>query len=172
MSVNKASRHLFLILMVSLAGCGFHLRGGETSDGAGQVLYLEKAGSTRVGSRLSDAIRLTGAQLTRNMIDAKGVIRILKETDERRTISLNLGGRGNLFDLYTRVRYEVTTPQGEIIIPPQEVEVKREYFNNQLSPIGQGEEESLLRSEMERELAETLVRRVLIEMSRSPGGKS
>ncbi|AAU92548.1 MULTISPECIES: LPS-assembly lipoprotein LptE [Methylococcus] len=172
MSVEKTCRYLSLFLVASLTGCGFHLRGSETSDGAGQVLFLEKAGSTRVGSRLPDAIRLTGAQLTRNMVDAKGVIRILKETDERRTMSLNLGGRGNLFDLYTRVRYEVTTPQGEIIIPPQEVEVKREYFNNQLSPIGQGEEESLLRSEMERELAETLVRRVLIEMSRNPGGKS
>ncbi|MDF9391611.1 MULTISPECIES: LPS assembly lipoprotein LptE [Methylococcus] len=172
MSVSKAFRALSLLFMASLAGCGFHLRGGETSDGAGQILYLEKAGSTRVGSRLPDAIRLTGAQLARTMLDAKGVIRILKETDERRTMSLNLGGRGNLFDLYTRVRYEVTTPQGEIIIPPQEVEVKREYFNNQLSPIGQGEEESLLRSEMERELAETLVRRVLIEMGRNPGGKS
>jgi LPS-assembly lipoprotein len=171
--VNKTYRHLSLLIGTALlAGCGFHLRGSQTSDGTGQQLFVERPGATRVGTRIPEIVRLTGAELSRNMVDAKGVIRILKETDERRTMSLNLGGRGNLFDLYTRVRYEVTTPQGEIIIPPQEVEVKREYFNNQLSPIGQGEEESLLRSEMEREVAETLVRRVLIEMSRNPGGKS
>ncbi|MEW6038969.1 MAG: LPS assembly lipoprotein LptE [Pseudomonadota bacterium] len=171
--MNKTYRHLSLLIGTALlAGCGFHLRGSQTSDGTGQQLFVERPGATRVGTRIPEIVRLTGAELSRNMVDAKGVIRILKETDERRTMSLNLGGRGNLFDLYTRVRYEVTTPQGEIIIPPQEVEVKREYFNNQLSPIGQGEEESLLRSEMEREVAETLVRRVLIEMSRNPGGKS
>lgn len=114
----------------------------------------------------------SGAQLVRSPKDANGVIRILKETDERRTMSLNLGGRGNLFDLYTRVRYEVSSPTGEIIIPPQEVEVMREYFNNQLQPIGQGEEELLLRSEMEEEVARSLIRRVLIEMSRKSGDKS
>lgn len=171
--MNKTPRYLFLILAaVLLSGCGFRLRGIETADGVGQQLFIEKPGATRVGAQIPEVVRLTGAEISRNMAEAKGVIRILREIDERRIMSLNLGGRGNLFDLYTRVRYEVTTPQGEIIIPPEELVVKREYFNNQLSPIGQGEEEALLRTEMEREVAETLVRRVLIKMSRNPGGQS
>ncbi|MDD2767195.1 MAG: hypothetical protein PHT19_00585 [Methylococcus sp.] len=171
--MNKVSRHLpWVLAAVQLAGCGFHLRGSETSDGVGQKLYIESPRSTQVGSLIPEAIAQTGALVVRKPAEAKGVIRILKETDERRTMSLNLGGRGNLFDLYTRVRYEVTSPTGEIIIPPQDVEVMREYFNNQLQPIGQGEEELLLRSEMEREVAESLIRRVLIELSRNSGDKS
>lgn len=171
--MKKALRFIFSFFAVAqLAGCGFHMRGSQTSDGVGQKFYIESPGSTHVGSVMQGEVLQSGAQLVRSPKDANGVIRILKETDERRTMSLNLGGRGNLFDLYTRVRYEVSSPTGEIIIPPQEVEVMREYFNNQLQPIGQGEEELLLRSEMEEEVARSLIRRVLIEMSRKSGDKS
>lgn len=172
MEISNRRTGILLVLVFLLTGCGFHLRGTQPGDGVSQRLYIESPGATRVGMRIRDIAALTGTTLTRKPNEASAIIHILKEKDERRIMSLNLGGRGNLFDLSTRVLYELRAPNGEVILPAQELEVQREYFNNQLSPIGQGEEESQLRSEMEREAAESLIRRVLIELRRSPEKKS
>ncbi len=63
-----------------------------------------------------------------------------------------------------RVLYEVQNPKGDILIPEKELLVRREYFNTQGSPLGQGLEEAQMRTEMEKEAAQTLLRQVVFSL--------
>jgi LPS-assembly lipoprotein len=51
-----------------------------------------------------------------------------------------------------------------VLIPEQELDIRREYFNTQSSPLGQVSEEALMRTEMEREAAQTLLRRTIFSL--------
>lgn len=156
---------VFLMLGCLVSACDFRLRGGGAADGSGKRLYVDYAMIGVINQAMPQAVTTTGAIFAKVMADASGVIHILQQRDERRITSLNRGGRGNLFNLYTRVVYEVKTPKGELIAPPQEVLVVREYYNDQLSPIGQGEEESQFRLEMHREAANIIVRQTLFRLN-------
>jgi LPS-assembly lipoprotein len=63
--------------------------------------------------------------------------------------------------LVFRLEYEVATPGGEILLPRQEIEIRRDYFNDQSSPLGQMAEEGLIRQEMQKEAAQLLLRRIV-----------
>ena len=75
-----------------------------------------------------------------------------------------------MFDLRLLVIYEVQNPKGEILVPEKELEIRREYFNTQGSPLGQGLEETQLRAEMEKEASQTLLRQVVFSL-RDKAGK-
>jgi outer membrane lipopolysaccharide assembly protein LptE/RlpB len=77
-----------------------------------------------------------------------------------------------MFDLTFRVIYEVQNPKGDILIPEKELMVRREYFNTQGSPLGQGLEEVQIRSEMEMEAAQTLLRQVVFTLRDKPAHPS
>jgi outer membrane lipopolysaccharide assembly protein LptE/RlpB len=50
--------------------------------------------------------------------------------------------------------------------------VRREYFNTQGSPLGQGLEEVQIRGEMEMEAAQTLLRQVVFTLRDKPANPS
>jgi LPS-assembly lipoprotein len=156
---------MLLLLGWLVAACDFRLRGGGAADGSGKQLFVDYAKIGVINQAMPQAITSSGAAFSKTMVDASAVIHVLQQRDERRITSLNRGGRGNLFNLYTRVVYEIKTPKGELIAPPQEVLVVREYYNDQLSPIGQGEEEAQFRLEMHREVASIIVRQTLFRLN-------
>jgi LPS-assembly lipoprotein len=47
------------------------------------------------------------------------------------------------------------------LLPRQEIEIRRDYFNDQSSPLGQMAEEGLIRQEMQKEAAQLLLRRIV-----------
>ncbi|CAL1241479.1 LPS assembly lipoprotein LptE [Candidatus Methylocalor cossyra] len=154
------------LMALALAGCGFHLRGSLPGPAETKTLYL--TGISRQSSlyaNLAQVLSYSGGTLALQPAQAGAIIHVTEASHTRRPITLSRQGQANTFDLTFRLRYEVQTPKGEVLIPPQEMEVRRDYFNNQVSPLGQGEEEAMLRLEMEKEAAETLLRRVVYTLN-------
>jgi LPS-assembly lipoprotein len=58
------------------------------------------------------------------------------------------------------------------LLPRQEIETKRDYFNDQTLPLGQAEEEGLIRQELEKEAAQALLRRAVFALSKAPEKKT
>jgi LPS-assembly lipoprotein len=104
--------------------------------------------------------------------EASAIINVTMVRHLRRPITLSAVGRANMFDLTFRVIYEVQGPKGNILIPEKELMVRREYFNTQDSPLGQGLEEVQIRSEMEMEAAQTLLRQVVFTLRDKPANPS
>jgi LPS-assembly lipoprotein len=58
------------------------------------------------------------------------------------------------------------------LLPRQEIELKRDYFNDQTSPLSQTFEEVQIQQEMQREAAQLLFRRVTYGLSHLPAKTS
>lgn len=161
------------LVAAALAGCGFHLRGEIPADAKAANLYIKGLGPGKSFYQdLAQTLSFAGGQVVSTPAQAGAVIQILRANHIRRPITLSRQGLANTFDLTFRVRYNVTTPSGEILLPDQELEIRRDYFNTQISPLGQGEEEAQMRVEMEQEAAQTLLRRVVFVLNKKESGKT
>ncbi|MGX2041018.1 LPS-assembly lipoprotein LptE [Methylocaldum sp. MU1018] len=164
---------ILAIAAAMLSACGFHLRGALPSTMAAKTLYLDgMSGSELFYQEFSQILSHSGGSLAAAPSQAGAIIHIVRAKQESRSIGLSKQGRTNLYDLIYRVVYEVTTPQGEILMPRQEIEMKREYFNDQSSPLSQTQEEYQIMEEMKKEAAQLIFRRIAYGLSRQPEKKS
>lgn len=144
-----------------LSGCGYHLRGQVDLPDRAKVVYLEGLDRGQPFSQqLTELLGFAGGRITDDRNQAGSVLHVRRAMHERRQISLSRAGKANAFDMIYRIEYEVATPKGEILLAPQELEISRQYFVDQQFPLGQGEQESQLRVELEQEAAQTLLLRL------------
>ena len=162
-------RIIILGYLSLLPACGFHLRGdipGTTQEKTLMVTGIAKGNSFYADFKQS--LAAGGGILATKPDEASAIVNVVQARHLRRPITLSSVGRANMFDLTFRVIYEVQTPKGDILIPEKELLVRREYFNTQSSPLGQGLEEVQIRSEMEKEAAQTLLRQVVFTLRDKP----
>ncbi len=148
-----------LILLLSLSGCGFHLRGAVELPPDKKVIALQGIDLNRPFARdLQLFLDLVEGRLVSNPRNAGSVIVIHDIREGRRVVSLDQNGKAIEFELTFRVQYDIRTPEGEILSPLRTLNVRRIYLNTQLQVIGKSEEASVIRREMRREAARTLLR--------------
>lgn len=175
MSIPASPLLLAAVLIAAslLAGCGFHLRGELPGTLESKTFYV--SGLPQNDAFYGDFSRVvsySGGRITQKPNEAAAVISVFRAFHERRPITLSRQGRANMFELTFRVLYQIQNPKGDVLIPQQEMIVRRDYFNNQVSPLGQGEEEAQMRQEMEKEAAQTLLRRVVFSLRNQPVAKT
>lgn len=152
-----------LAACLALSGCGFHLRGSEGDTSFAQKLYVEgpgTAGGAFIGV-FGTALTGVGGNIVASPAASTGVVYLYRASYLRQPITLNRTGRATAFDLSYRIVYEVRSPKGEVLLPRKEFEIKRDYFNDQTLPLAQLAEEGQIREELEREAAQSLLRRVV-----------
>lgn len=160
-------------LMFMLTGCGFHLRGDVDLPQVAKTIYLEGADPSQPFSQeFTELYSFAGGYVSPDRGAAGAIVRIVRTASERRQISLSKGGKANAFDLIYRIEYEVTTPSGEVLVPKREIEISREYFNDQRFPLGQGEQEQQMRNEMQQEAAQRLLRQLRFAVKSGAVGKT
>jgi LPS-assembly lipoprotein len=159
--VRFSKRAMLALIVLTLCGCGFHLRGQVELPERAKVVYLEGVDRGQPFSQqLTELLGFAGGRVTNDRNEAGSVLHVLRSLQERRQISLSRAGKANAFDLIYRIDYEAVTPKGEVLIPRQELEITRQYFVDLRFALGQGEQESQLRTEMEQEAAQALLLRL------------
>jgi len=158
-----------LVLIGLLAACGFHPRGGLPDQVKDKTIAMTGIGpNVNLYNLFVQRLKIAGGKFTNKSADSAAVVNILKQRHIRRPITLSAVGRANMFDLNYLVVYEVHDNKGHIISKAKELVVRREYFNTQASPLGQGIEEQTYRSEMEGEAATILLRQVILAVENPP----
>ncbi len=152
---------MILWLIVGLAGCGFHLRGVVELPPEKRVIALYGLPLTHpLASELRQLLALSQGELVTDPKAAASVLVISDIQEARRVLSLDQNGKAVEFELILRLRFEARTPAGKVLIPPEPIAIHRVYLNPQLDVIGKAVEESVIRAEMQREAAQTLLRRL------------
>ena len=152
-----------------LVACGFHPRGGLPDNVKDKKIAMTGIGpNVNLYNLFVQRLKIAGGKFTNTSGNAVAVVNILKQRHIRRPITLSAVGRANMFDLNYLVVYEVHDNKGHIISKANELMVRREYFNTQASPLGQGIEEQTYRAEMEGEAATILLRQVLLAIEKAP----
>jgi len=151
-------------LLVTLAGCGFRLRG--TAEVPFQTLYLPNADS---GIAL-DLRRYVQAGTRARVVDdpkqAEAVLAFTDENREKNILSLTGAGRVSEFQLKYRVGFRVHDGKGGDYVPLTSISLTRDITFSDTDVLAKEAEEQLLFRDMQSDMVQQIMRR--LAASRKP----
>ncbi len=147
---------------LSLAGCGFQLRGAPTL--AFRSLFVNAAETSAIGNELKRTLASIG---TLTLIDdvkllpsADAILDILSEAREKTVVGINTAGQVTEFQLRSRLQFQLRTPQGKVLIAPTELLLHRDISFNESAVLAKEAEEGLLYRDMQSDIVQQLIRRL------------
>jgi LPS-assembly lipoprotein len=161
----SASRRRALALLIApvlLSGCGFQLR--QAPDFVFDSVYVAAPASSQLGNELKRHLASNGnlrvlAEPTPPQ-QAQVVLDLLADQREKVVVGLNATGQVREFQLRTRIRFRLRTPQGKELIPDTELLQQRDISFNESAVLAKESEENLLYRDMQTDLVQQLMRRL------------
>jgi LPS-assembly lipoprotein len=163
----QIKKSVVLIMALLSSACGYHLRGAIDLPAGMKNVYLE-GGSAQLRDQFNRAMEISSVPLASSPETAGIIVRIFDEDSQRRVLSLGSGGTANDFELSYHIDFEVVDAKDKVLSARQPIEIKREYFNNQLAVIAKDNEETVIRNEMYQQAVRTIVNRARVALAASP----
>jgi LPS-assembly lipoprotein len=148
---------------LGLAACGFKLRSAQSFAFQTVAITPEKGAllATDLIRYFGDAVRPLASQ-------PDVLIEILHEAREKNVVGVNSSGQVREFQLKSRVRFQLRTPDGRELIAPTEIAQQRDISFNESAVLAKSAEEVLLFREMQADLLQQLLRRLAAVKSIAP----
>jgi len=149
----------FMLAVLMLTACGFHLRG--QADMPFKTLYLktENPGSPFV-AELRRSMEANHVQLLNTPEHADVVLDIVSESSEKQILTLNGSGQVNEFHLVYRVSLRAYDDKQQDWIPAEVMEQYRDFSYNDTQILAKESEEALLNQSMRSDMVQQIVRRL------------
>ncbi|MGE0071793.1 MAG: LPS assembly lipoprotein LptE [Thiomonas sp.] len=145
-----------LLPAAALAGCGFQLR-GSTNLGF-DSLYIQGPDTSPFVIALKRRIAATTAtRLTTDAKSAQAVFTLLGEAQTQTPQAYNADGTVAQYQLRDTVRFELTTPQGKVLIAPTELTQTSNLSYSSSATLAKANESDLLYRGMREELIDRLM---------------
>jgi len=146
------------ILCLTLAACGFHLRGQAALPF--ESLYITP-GNSELASQLKRAVASgSDTKIVDTAQEAQATLSILSEQPERVILSLSAAGRIQELSLYYRVSFAVADAKGKPYLPPDQIVLRRDLTYNDTDVIAKEQEEALLFKDMKNDAVQQIMRRL------------
>jgi len=151
-------RALALLLLATLAGCGFQLRGSATLPfdtvyvpGASGGIALDLKRNIQAG---------TNAKVVDDPKNAQAVLEFSRE--ERQKVILSLTGTGAVSEYQLRylVSFRVHDAKGKDYVPTNTIELTRDVTFNDAQVLAKETEEQLLYRDMQSDMVQQIMRRL------------
>ena len=148
------------VLLVSLAGCGFHLQGHTPLPESMKTAYVQATDEqTDFVQSLRKALLTSGAQPASDKKVASSVVNILKDEVVRRTLSVSALNKPNEYEVTYNVRFSVSAGDKELLAP-QDISATRSYSFDEARLLAKEHEEAILRQAMAHDLAYRVIRQL------------
>lgn len=154
-------RCLLIAATLSLAACGFHLRGEaklapglqrvhvSSSDAFGPLKRNVDAALMRSGAKVEDKPGEGIAEIKLTGVSIAPVVR-----------SVGANARVNEFVMVYHVDLEISDGAGKTVLEKQPIEQSRSFTFDQTQAVGTGAEQDLIKKEMERDMAQAVMRKI------------
>jgi len=147
---------------LALAGCGFKLRGAP--ELAFRTLYVNAGETSPIGNEIKRNLAslgdLTLIEDPKAQSSAEAVLDILHEAREKTVVGVNTSGQVREFQLRSRLRFRLRTPQGKELIAPTELLLQRDISFNESAVLAKEAEEGLMYRDMQSDIVQQLIRRL------------
>ena len=159
---SRMKKPIAIALALLLAGCGFHLRNPLTLPAdVGPLRVVSPDPYSPLAESLAQALARAGAATPGEEAGAGvATLEIISEQWANTPISLDHLGRAQEFSLRYATVFALRGADGEDVIPQQTVELSRDYVAPPTDAIGKNSERELLSSELRRDMAAAILRRV------------
>lgn len=149
---------LVAALLLSIAACGFQLRGSAQLPF--DTIYVPNA-NAGIALDLKRTIRAgTSTRVLDSPKDAQAVLEFTQESREKEILSLTGAGRVREFNLHYRVRYRVHDGKGRQYIPPTTLAQVRNIFYSDSIILAKESEEQLLYRDMQNDMVQQIMRQL------------
>lgn len=163
MASNKFRLVVAGLLLATLAGCGFQLRGDYSLPASISPVYVEAARAD-IKADLGRLLQSSEVQVTKDRKQAAGILRLRSYRSDRRVLALDSNGKVAEFGLIEELRFDMVDAQGETLIPEQKIRAMQSYINSGEQVLGKQQEEGSLRRDMRRDLAAQMMRRLQTQL--------
>jgi LPS-assembly lipoprotein len=144
--------------VLSLAGCGFHLRG--TADVPFKTIYIRNA-KTGIALDLKRNIEAgTRARVTDDPKTAEAILELSNEARTRIILSLTGAGRVREFRLRYTITFRVHDGKGGEFVPATVMELTRDMTYSDAEILAKESEERLLVRDMQADMVQQIMRRL------------
>lgn len=149
------------LLVLTLSGCGFHLRNALVlPQGLGPVRVEAPDPYSTLADSLERGLQRAGAQAAPQGAEDTAVLRLVAERWGNTPLSVDARGRAQEFSLRYAVVFELRDAGGDIVVPRQVVELSRDYVSPPTNSIGTDSEREILARELRREMGAAIMRRI------------
>ena len=154
--------------LLLLSGCGFHLRGTETSRVHLPPTYLAgPAGPLQ--QEVRHFLTVSEVSVVEEQKDAQLVINLIGEDIQRRVLSVGSTGKVEEYEVHYGATYAVEHGgSGESLIPKETIGQQRSYSFNQADVLAKDVEQERLVQDMRRDVVRQMMLRLQSALSRSP----
>jgi len=156
---------LLVIVILVLSGCGFQLRGAYSLPY--ESIYIASVDNV-IGAGLKRQIRASGTRITETKDDAQVTFLPAGEYRDAVILSLSSAGRVREKRLRYRFAYRIVDGKGRDLVPQGYVELTRDISYADSATLAKTQEEELLWRDMENDLVQQLMRRLVTAKPRPP----
>ncbi|MDQ7988080.1 MAG: LPS assembly lipoprotein LptE [Candidatus Dactylopiibacterium sp.] len=150
---------LAALALVSLAACGFHLRGPQTLPFS--TIYLGMNPYEDFTANAKRLIATTGStQVVDTLAQAEVQLVVARNEREKYILTLNANGTVREYQLRQRFGFRVLDRVGQEITPYSEIYVTRDVSFSQGLELAKEQEDALLYRDMENDILQQLMRRL------------
>ncbi len=143
-------------IVLTLAGCGFQLRGQYTLPFAS--VYVSTPDASIVATELKRELSNSPARLMTAAKGADAQLNIINDRRDRQILSLSGAGRVREYELKLRVSYQLVDGKGGVLIPTSDIQLSRILSYDDSRIIAKQQEEALLYQDMERDTVRQILR--------------
>ena len=156
--------YLLLLVVLLLQGCGFHLRGTFDVPPEMDPTYIQAGHGDPLARQVREALRTADVEVVSTADQAKAVLRLLKQDQSRRVRAVDRRGKVIDYELTYRVTFDVQDPEGQELVSRQTITLVRTQVDPGVEVLGKQEEQALFFSDMQREMAGRMLRRIKIQL--------
>ena len=153
----RASLGLALALSLTLAACGFQLRG--VAELSFKTLYIQ-GGALSISRELNQSFKSNGIQVVKEAADAELLLEMLGEINDKRILSLSGGGVVREYELNYSVNFRTRAPASSTWSAVQTVQERRDFSYNDNALLGKQDEEAKLNADMRSDAIREIMRRL------------
>ncbi|MCC2962757.1 LPS assembly lipoprotein LptE [Massilia sp. IC2-278] len=151
-----------LLLVSSLAACGFKLRGSNGSYNMPfQTIHLGFGEASSLGNELKRNLRaIDNVTIVTKAEGAQARFEVVSEARNKAVLSLNNLGRVREYLLSYTVVFQVRDASGNLLLGPTEITLHRNLTFSEEVVLAKEGEEALLYRDMQSDLVQQIIRRL------------
>lgn len=152
---------IIIVFAALLAGCGFQLRKEAQLPASMKRVHLEITDpSSQLAKDLGKAFIRSGAQVVDQVEPGVAVMKFTANALATNVLAVGGNARANEYELRYHVEFDVQDATGTSILPKQTIELSREFTFDATQALGVASETDLLSKELERDMVQTILRRL------------
>ena len=156
-------RGLLILLLLSLAGCGFQPRGSSGLPEDMAVTYIQGAQPwTEIHQDFRDALEDRGVTVTEERSEATAVLRILKQEFRSDLLTVDIGGRVQELQYVQMIRFQVEARDQQVLVPEQAVTARRDFVFNKTEILAKERESQFVRQALQRDVVNLAMLRIMV----------